>query len=139
MWDLEVKKETKVNPEEYIPKKKKVDIFKVMTSCLSKNYTPTEEELEKVPEFLFHQWLSAEPALIDIVAFFTTHNIPMPAQYKAIRYSTPKMFLKYPKKDKTLDDIEFLMDYYKCNRKVAEQYLEFVDVDALRKKVEVKG
>jgi len=141
-WDLDLtpKKEEKTEKlENDIPKKKKVDIFKVMTSALSKNYNPSEEEIEKIPEFLFHQWLSNEQYLIDVVAFFTTHNIPIIAQYKSIRYATPKMFLKYPKKSEKDKNIELIMDYYKCSKKVAEQYLEFVNIDEIKKKLEIKG
>jgi hypothetical protein len=144
MWSLsEIKKEEKQIENIEPPKPKKVDVFKVMGSAFSKNYVPSDKEIEKIPEFLFHNWLTGQPELVDLALFLTTHNIPLKAQYLFVRNIIPKCYVKYPKNNKkSQKDIEFIMDYYNCNEITAQQYLDLLsknDIIRMKKEKELKG
>lgn len=117
-------KETK--KEEVEEKKEKFDLFKVMYSCLKKDYKPTEDEKKKLNEWLFLNVLSNNKSLIEMTNEFNIREIPVEVMYDIVNNLVPKMYIPYPKKTKIDKDIEATMDRYNISKSVAQEYLKIL-------------
>jgi len=142
-WGINVKKHQEIKKEkEY--KKEKYDLFGVMYSCITKKGNPSKKEIEKIPEYLFHNLLSNDPKTINLSFLLTVKDIPIYYQYKLVEKLLPKTYIKYPKKNKKEDElIEFISEYYNCNYQKAKIYKELMsedEINFLKKEMEkIKG
>ena len=128
-WGIKVEKQQEVKET----KKEKFDLFGVMYSCITKKGRPSKKEIEKIPEYLFHNLLSNNPQTINLSFLLTVKEIPIYYQYKLVDKMLPKTYIKYPKKNKKEDKfLEFISDYYKCNYQMAKQYKELMSEDEIR-------
>lgn len=123
-WGIKIKKQ---EIEEVI-KKEKFDLFGTMYSCITKKGKPSKKDIEKIPEYLFHNLLSNNPQTINLAFLLTVKNIPIYYQYKLVDKMLPKTYIKYPKKNKDEEKfINFISDYYNCNYQMAKQYYLLMD------------
>lgn len=135
-WGFESEKQ----PEEFVYVKPKVkNPFDIMNTAFNKKFTPTLQEKQSINEFLFHNILSNDPKTIELALMFTTRKIPVERQYDIVRAFVPKCYIGYPskKKEVKMEDVEMISDYYNCNMRVAEEYLELMtpdDVQRIRNK-----
>lgn len=79
-------------------------MFQLMTGCIkSGNKIPTEEELKKLPSFMFCKWLSGERKMVNTANLFNNFSdIPIRSQYIMVQqqFQNKIGFVKYPKKMK---------------------------------------
>jgi len=129
MWlksNKQIKEEIKTKENELNDlieeKKEKYDLFKVITSAFNKKYEPTLEEKQKINEWVFMNYVSNSPDLIEIVNEFNIREIPIEFQYDILKQITPKMFIKYPKKTKRDEMFDEIIDKYKVSYEVAREY-----------------
>jgi len=128
-WGVEIKKQ---EIEEIEIKKEKFDLFGTMYSCITKKGKPSKKDIEKIPEYLFHNLLSNNPQTINLAFLLTVKNIPIYYQYKLVDKMLPKTYIKYPKKNKDENAfIEFISDYYKCSYQIAKQYKELMSKEEI--------
>ena len=107
-----------------------------MTGVLDKNSKPSNEEIEKIPSFIFCRWLSGNPATIMASNQINYYDkIPIVTQYKMIKtvFAGKIKFIPYPKNvdQQQLKNIEYLTDYFKISEEKAREYLEFISEDEL--------
>ena len=113
-------------------KKEKFDLFGVMYSCITKKGNPSNKDINKIPEYLFHNLLSNNSKTINLSFLLTVKNIPIYYQYKLVDKMLPKTYIKYPKKNKFNDSfIDFLSEYYNCNYNLAKRYFELLSKEEL--------
>jgi hypothetical protein len=111
------------SPEEYVPPKKKVNIWHVMNSSLDKRMNPSLEEKRKIPEYLFHNLLTKFEGTIPLALIFTTREIPVEHQYDIVRNNTPKIKIPFEKKNQEESELlERISKYYNCSLSVAKEY-----------------
>lgn len=112
-------------------------MFKTMTGVLNPKNNFSDEEIEKIPSFIFCRWLSGNPYSIvasnQINYYF---NIPILNQYNMIRtaFAGKIKFIPYPKSDSSADlkHTEYLSEYFKISNEKAKEYLEFISDDELK-------
>jgi len=111
-------------------------MFKTMTGVLDKKKTPTDEEIKKIPSFIFCRWLSGNPhAIFAANQINYYYDIPIENQYKMIKevFAGKIRYIPYPKSEtsQTEKSVEYLADYFKLSLEKAREYLEFIDKDEL--------
>lgn len=119
--------------EEYVPPKKKDDMFKIMYSALDKKFKPTLAQKKKISGFLFDNILANNENTLDLALIFTTNNIPVNKQYDMVRTLLPKCYIPYPKKSKKPQkDIDNIIKYYNVNERIANQYHDLLSKKELK-------
>lgn len=115
-----------------------MDTFKVITSCLNKKTQIPEEEIEKIPSYIFLRWLSGSPYTILAANSINMYNkIPMLNQFYMIRnaFGDKIKFIKYPKTSNEKGDsyeLECLMKYFNISLEKAKEYYELIDEKELQ-------
>lgn len=105
------------------------DIFTVLKG---EKYSPTpsDEELEKIPSFMFCRYLGGNPSTIFAANQFNMYHkeIPMPLQYKMVKqvFGGKKLYSQLPKKSKTSEDLDCLCKHFKISRDKAKEYRTFL-------------
>lgn len=111
-------------------------MFKTMTGVLDPKTNPTDEEINKIPSYIFCRWLSGNPHTIQAANLINAYDkIPIENQYKMIKtaFSGKVKFIPYPKntKEDTLKKVEYLSSYFKISFEKAKEYLEFISKEEL--------
>lgn len=106
-------------------------MFDVFKSVLTKNKTPSEDEINKVSSYQFCRWLSgSHQTIFDANLLNQYDKIPMINQYHLIKgkYAGKIKFIPYPKNTKINDEktLNYLMDYFKISSEKAREYITIV-------------
>lgn len=120
-------------------------MFKTMTGCLDPKKSPSIDDLQKIPSFVFCRWLSGNIYTIlaanQINYYF---DIPIENQYNMIKnvFAGKIKYIPYPKKEPESDlekqkIIEYLCDYFKINNYDAVEYLDLISKEELTKIIEM--
>lgn len=120
--------------------------FKHIFTSLKKGPLPSDDEIEKVPAFMFARFLGGHPYTIMPANIFNMYHkqIPIINQYKMIKQIFagkgifPKMLKKLPKED----HLDSLCKYYKISREKAVEYRTFLsdeEFQRIEKIYEIKG
>jgi len=112
-------------------------MFKILTGSINKHANPTDEEIAKIPSFIFCRWLSGNPYAIRAANIFNMYSkIPIVNQYKMVKHSFSEgiNYIPYPKKAKidTTLEIKYLQEHFKLNKQHATEYLELIDKRELK-------
>jgi len=107
-------------------------MFKTLTGCLDKRKNPTDEEINKIPSYIFCRWLSGNPHTISAanqINFY--YNIPMPQQYKMIKsaFAGKIKYIPYPKNVSVneLKEVQYIAVHFNINTEKAKEYIELMD------------
>ena len=117
-------------------------MFKTITSVLDKNKKPSEEEINKIPSYIFCRWLSSNPnTILAANQFNLYYDIPVVNQYQVIKsaFAGKIKFIPYPKniaEDKNIN-VQHLMNFFKISEREARDYLEFISEEELNKIVKI--
>lgn len=87
-----------------------------------------EEELKQYKSFLINRSFSYHPdAIFEANEMNRYSFLPNDRQYSFYKYSLPsrKRFAKWAKPEES-EHLEMVMEYFMCNRKVAEEYLSIL-------------
>lgn len=131
-------------------KETKYNMFKCITSCLSRTYTPPVEDLQRISPFIFKRWLSNHPTGIIIANLFNIYqNVPVECQYRfaknVLKLKGRIKYIKYPKKENNEEEehiINILQKHYKIGFNTAKQYYNTLpqeEIDKLVQMYEVHG
>lgn len=111
-------------------------MFKTMTSALDPKKRPSDEEVSKIPSYIFCRWLSGNPSTI--LAANTINqlfDIPVENQYWMIKaaFSGKIRFIPYPSQAKmdTEKSIENVSDYFKVSPEKAREYVDLISPDEM--------
>ena len=117
-------------------------MFKIMTGVLNKKSNPTIEEINKIPSYIFCNWLSGNPNTIGAANQINFYfNIPIENQYNMIKsaFAGKLKYIPYPKNQKELnnEDANILSGHYNISLEKAREYLEYIDKNELKELVEL--
>jgi hypothetical protein len=106
-------------------------MFKTLTGVLDPKKNPSEDEINKIPPFIFCRWLSGNPSAIMAANQLNFYDkIPMVNQYKVIKgvFAGKIKYIPYPKNTKEDESIKvgYLCDFFKISTEKANEYLEFI-------------
>ena len=112
-------------------------MFNTMFSALDKNKTPTTDEIEKIPSFIFCKWLSGNPSSIFIANEINKYyDMPMLNQYFLVKHSLAGKVrnVKYVKSDKNDSlDVDLIIKHFKISKIKALEYLRIINKNELKK------
>lgn len=111
-------------------------MFKTMIGCLDPKKNPSEEDIKKIPSYIFCRWLSGNRASIQAANMFNLYSdIPIENQYNVIKnaFAGKIKYIPYPKSvdEEKAKSIEYLIDYFKISEEKAKEYLTFISKDEL--------
>jgi len=111
-------------------------MFKTLTSSIDPKKTPTAEDIQKIPSFIFCKWLSGNPhTIIAANAINMYSDIPIDNQYWMVKhaFAGKVKYIPYPKQQSqdTLKKVEFIADYFKISKEKANEYLELLSSEEL--------
>lgn len=117
-------------------------MFKTLTSSLDLKKNPTEEEIKKIPSFIFTRWLSGSPHAISAANAINLYtDIPIENQYYMVKYAFGGKikYIPYPKNETVdkLKKVQFIADYFKINEEKATEYLDIISKEELKKIVDM--
>jgi len=106
--------------------------YDIIKSSISKEFTPSDEDLKRTNKFFLIRFISSDPSTISLANLLNLYpDIPTSACYKFIRNSSSSTKIAYPKN--TLHDIirdknklKMIMKYYKCSIKLAKRYYDIL-------------
>jgi len=112
-------------------------MFRTLTGVLDPKQKPTDEEIQKIPSFIFCRWLSGNRATIGAANMFNMYyDIPIVNQYKMIKaaFSGKIKFIPYPKNVTTesLKSVEFIARHFNISLEKAQEYITIIDKDELK-------
>lgn len=112
-------------------------MFNVFKKILN-NSEITEEEINKISDFVFCRWLSGNPNLIGLSNLFNQYsNIPLDLKVKIVQnlVGGKVRYIPYPKgaKETEVKDLEYLSEFFNISREKAQMYAEFIDKKELQK------
>ena len=104
--------------------------FETMQGLIKNTQVP-EEDIKKLPEFIFRRYLSGNVVGLNIAQIFNIYNqVPIYNQYKFAETFLKKNnvnFIKYPKGSKALnindEDIKTIQKHYQVNETLAIEYI----------------
>jgi len=107
-------------------------MFKTLTGCLDKRKNPTDEEINKIPSYIFCRWLSGNPHTISAANQINFYdNIPMLQQYKMIKsaFAGKIKYIPYPKNvsENALKEVQYIAERFNINTEKAKEYIELMD------------
>lgn len=114
-----------------------------MTGCLDPKKNPSNEDLQKIPSFVFCRWLSGNVYTIlaaNQINYY--YDIPIENQYNMIKsvFAGKIKYIPYPKNSKDEENqktLEYLCDYFKINNYEALEYLDLISKEELNKIIEM--
>lgn len=117
-------------------------MFKTLTSALDPKKQPTQEEIQKIPSFIFTRWLSGSPHAIGAANAINLYaDIPIENQYYMIKnaFAGKIKYIPYPKNitEDKLKKVQFIADYFKISEEKAQEYLEFISEKELKQIVDI--
>ncbi len=103
--------------------------FDFIKSLNQKDY---QEDLKGFVPYITGMVYSMHPEWIKIaedINLIGSHRLPIRVIYDYYYYGIPKntKFLGYPKGVKATKNIKYLMEHFKINQEVAQEYLELID------------
>lgn len=112
-------------------------MFNVFKKILNKSEI-TEEDINKISDFVFCRWLSGNPNLIGLSNLFNQYsNIPIELKVKIVQniVGGKVRYIPYPKgaKESEVKDLEYLSEFFNISREKAQMYAEFIDKKELQK------
>lgn len=112
-------------------------MFNVFKKILNKSEI-TEEEINKISDFVFCRWLSGNPNLIGLSNLFNQYSeIPIELKVKIVQnlVGGKVRYIPYPKgtKETEVKDLEYLSEFFNISREKAQMYAEFIDKKELQK------
>lgn len=112
-------------------------MFNVFKKILNKSEI-TEEDINKISDFVFCRWLSGNPNLIGLSNLFNQYsNIPIELKVKIVQnlVGGKVRYIPYPKgaKETEVKDLEYLSEFFNISREKAQMYAEFIDKKELQK------
>ena len=112
-------------------------MFNVFKKILNKSEI-TEEDINKISDFVFCRWLSGNPNLIGLSNLFNQYsNIPLDLKVKIVQnlVGGKVRYIPYPKgaKETEVKDLEYLSEFFNISREKAQMYAEFIDKKELQK------
>lgn len=112
-------------------------MFNVFKKILNKSEI-TEEEINKISDFVFCRWLSGNPNLIGLSNLFNQYsNIPIELKVKIVQniVGGKVRYIPYPKgaKETEVKDLEYISEFFNISREKAQMYAEFIDKKELQK------
>lgn len=104
--------------------------FKHIFTVLKKNAIPADEELNKIPSFMFCRFLGGHPVTIMPANEFNKYHkeIPMDVQYKMVKsiFAGKGIFPVMLKKLPQEDHLDSLCKYFKISRERAREYRTYL-------------
>ena len=112
-------------------------MFNVFKKILN-NSEITEEDINKISDFVFCRWLSGNPNLIGLSNLFNQYsNIPLDLKVKIVQniVGGKVRYIPYPKgaKETEVKDLEYLSEFFNISKEKAQMYAEFIDKKELQK------
>lgn len=113
-----------------------MNIFDVFNACLKEKPNVPQEEIEKLPPFLFRRWLGKDQRTIMTSNFFNVlSDVPIEAQYDAInaKFGGKIKYIQFPKSKKDEDIwVDRVSKHYNISKDKARMYMEYLSEDDLR-------
>lgn len=111
-------------------------MFNVFKKILN-NSEITEEDINKISDFVFCRWLSGNPNLIGLSNLFNQYpNIPIELKVKIVQnlVGGKVRYIPYPKgaKETEVKDIDYISEFFNISREKAQLYAEFIDKKELQ-------
>jgi hypothetical protein len=111
-------------------------MFNVFKKILNKSEI-TEEDINKISDFVFCRWLSGNPNLIGLSNLFNQYpNIPIELKVKIVQniIGGKIKYIPYPKgaKETEVKDLEYISEFFNISREKAQMYAEFIDKKELQ-------
>lgn len=114
--------------------------FDTMFKVFDKN-KPKDEDIEKIPSFIFCRWLAGNPQSIFVANNINLYSdMPVNAQFDYVHssFKNKKLFIKYPKKEKDESfEIDILCKHYKLSPEKAKEYLLYINKEELKNIIEL--
>ena len=111
-------------------------MFKTMTGSLNPKSKPTDEEIQKIPSYVFCRWLSGNPVALQAANMINFYpDIPIENQYQMVKtaFAGKIKYIPYPKSEKEHDQkqVEYLAKHFKISMEKAKEYLKFISEEEL--------
>lgn len=110
-------------------------MFKLMGTVLTTKRAP-QEEIEKIPEFLFRRWLSNNPNTITAVNFFNVYSkVPVDVQYDVFQtaFGGKIKFIQFPKNEKLAgNQLETVSKFYNVSKEKALDMLQYLTEENIK-------
>ncbi len=110
-------------------------MFKTLFKALDKNPQVQEEDINKIPSFIFCKWLGNNPYSIQAANQINQYyNIPMVNQFHMINkaFGGKKIYIKYPKNaQKDSEHTELLQKHYKISADKAREYKKLLSSEQI--------
>jgi hypothetical protein len=117
-------------------------MFKTITSALDRKKNPSEDEIEKIPSYIFCRWLSGNPHTVLAANQINLYSdIPMVNQYKMVKsvFAGKIKYIPYPKNvsEDKLKRVQFVMSHFKISEEKAKDYIELMSDEELKSIVDM--
>lgn len=113
-------------------------MFNVFKKVLNLNSSFTQEDIDKVNEFVFCRWLSGDARIINIANTLNKYtNIPKELQLEFVKKTIggKVRFIPYPKSLKNdindLTSLKAISYFFNISERESKMYLEFLTKDEL--------
>lgn len=111
-------------------------MFNVFKKILN-NSEITEEDVNKISDFVFCRWLSGNPNLIGLSNLFNQYsNIPLDLKVKIVQniVGGKVRYIPYPKgaKETEVKDLDYISEFFNISKEKAQMYAEFIDKKELQ-------
>lgn len=112
-------------------------MFNVFKKILN-NTEITEEDINKISDFVFCRWLSGNPNLIGLSNLFNQYSdIPIELKVKIVQniIGGKVRYIPYPKgaKETEVKDLDYISEFFNISREKAQMFAEFIDKKELQK------
>lgn len=112
-------------------------MFKTLTSALDPKKTPTIEEIQKIPSFIFTRWLSGSPHAISAANAINLYSdIPIENQYYMVKnaFGGKIKFIPYPKNvtEDKLKKVQFISLHFNISEEKAQEYMDLISKEELK-------
>jgi hypothetical protein len=111
-------------------------MFKTMTGSLDPKKNPSQDEIQKIPSFIFCKWLSGNPHSIQAANAINMYDdIPIENQYYMVKnaFAGKIKYIPYPKnvsQDK-LKRVQYLAKHFNISEEKAQEYLDLISNEEL--------
>lgn len=110
--------------------------FDFLNIFFEKKKYPSNEEIEKdLNQYILNMTFSCDQQLATLAHELTKLKLTNKMYFDLLYYSMPKCkkFIKYnASKPKKLQDIQYLMEYYKCSQQTAKEYHDIISEDDMK-------
>lgn len=111
-------------------------MFKTLISAIDPKRTPSLEEIEKIPSYIFCKWLSGNPSAIMAANMINMYSdIPIENQYYMVKsaFGGKIKYIPYPKNvtENAMKQVEYVAQHFNINEEKAKEYIDILDVKEL--------